>query len=353
MSEDKGNVGIRFLVSAACLGVIVWALQEAAAVLVPFVLALFLSLVGMPGVFWLRKRRVPTGLAILIVLLVLFGFLTGVGALVGGSLTQFTAKIPEYQAKLSTWRDPINAFLLEQDLPQLGDSLKLINPGFFLSFVGDTLSTLARFVSNLIFVLLTMVFLLAEGAHFPEKLRAALGHSGDLSRFAKIGQQVKDYIVIKTLVSLVTGVIVGTWVWIWGVDFPFLWGLLGFLLNYIPNLGSIIAAIPPVFLAAIDDEGGLATALIVASGYVAVNMVLGNIVEPKLMGKRLGLSSLVVFLSLAFWAWVWGGVGMLLSVPLTMIVKIMLENSDDFRWIAVLLGPSVEPKTEDVPAEAS
>ncbi|MBA7685918.1 AI-2 transport protein TqsA [subsurface metagenome] len=142
---------------------------------------------------------------------------------------------------------------------------------------------------------------------------------------------------IKTLVSLATGVLVTIWIAIIGVDYPLLWGLLAFALNYVPNIGSIIAAIPVVLLATI--QLGIIQAVAVAIGYLAVNLVMGNVIEPRFMGRGLGLSTLVVFLSLIFWGWILGPVGMLLSVPLTITAKIALDSSEETRWIGVLLGP--------------
>jgi predicted PurR-regulated permease PerM len=187
-----------------------------------------------------------------------------------------------------------------------------------------------------------MTFILLEAAGLPEKLQAAFGWEKEhMTRLSKARQEVQRYLGIKTLISTVTGVVIFLWVWLLGVDFPVVWGLLAFFLNYIPNLGSILAALPAVLLAGI--ELGLGRALLVALGYVTVNLVLGNFVDPYLMGRRLGLSTLVVFLSLLFWGWVWGPVGMLLSVPLTMMLKIVLENTRDFRWLAHLLGPTPKP----------
>jgi predicted PurR-regulated permease PerM len=185
-------------------------------------------------------------------------------------------------------------------------------------------------------VLLTIVFILSEAAGFPAKLRAAFGRRESSDRFANIRQEVQHYLGIKSLVSLTTGSVVAGALAIIGVDFPLLWGMLAFLLNYIPTFGSILAGIPPFLLAIVQLGPGHALAVLLV--FVAVNVVLGNFVEPYFMGRRLGLSTLVVFLSLVFWGWVWGPVGMLLSVPLTMIVKIMLENTEDLAWIAVLLG---------------
>jgi predicted PurR-regulated permease PerM len=149
---------------------------------------------------------------------------------------------------------------------------------------------------------------------------------------------VHDYVFLKAIVSAGTGVLISLLMWALGVDFPLLWGLIAFMFNFVPNIGSVIAAVPAVLLALVQHGVGVAAG--VGVGYIAINLVVGNVIEPKLMGEKLGLSTLVVFLSLVFWGWLWGPVGMLLSVPLTVIVKIALEHSDDFRWVAILLGPS-------------
>jgi predicted PurR-regulated permease PerM len=156
-------------------------------------------------------------------------------------------------------------------------------------------------------------------------------------RYSKITREVQSYLLYKTLVSLATGLSVGIWVGLLGLDFPALWGFVAFALNYIPNIGSILAAVPAVGLALLQLGPG--RALVVALGYVAINFWWGNLVEPALLGRRLQLSPLVVLVSLIFWGWVWGPIGMLLSVPLTMMLKIVLENSPGLRWLGALLAP--------------
>ncbi len=151
------------------------------------------------------------------------------------------------------------------------------------------------------------------------------------------------YFSIKTAVSGLTGVLVGIVLAIAGVDYPVLWGFLAFLLNFVPSIGSILAAIPPVLLAIVQPELGAGTAVVVAVFLLAINLVVGTVLEPRFMGRGLDLSSLVVFLSLLFWGWVLGPVGMLLSVPLTATVKIILEAFAEGRPIARLLGSHVEP----------
>ena len=155
----------------------------------------------------------------------------------------------------------------------------------------------------------------------------------------KIVREVQDYLGIKTVVSLTTGLFIGTLAWLLGLDFPILLGLIGFVMNYIPTVGSILAAVPALLLSVIQF-GTPGHFILVAVGYGVINTVFGNIIEPNLLGRRLGLSTLVVILSLLFWAWVWGPVGALLAVPLTMVVKIMLENTEDLRWVAILLDKS-------------
>ena len=176
-----------------------------------------------------------------------------------------------------------------------------------------------------------------EATYFPRKLRLALDESQERAdRWTKIVTDVQRYLGIKTVICLATGGLVAAWLSVLGIDFPIFWGLVAFFLHYIPSIGGFIASVPTVLIAAIQFGPG--KGLLVAIGYLVISTVLGSLIEPMLMGRRFGLSTLVVFLSLLFWGWVWGPVGMLLSVPLTIILKIMLENSEDFRWLAVMLG---------------
>lgn len=333
--------GARVLLVIACLVVVIAGLQAASQLILPFLVAAFLAILSLPLLSLLQRLRLPNFLAVFLTLAAVVLVLVGIGFLVGGSVQGFTDAAPRYRARLQDLSNSIVAWLQTRgvDAQEMIDFQQL-DPGVVVDFIGGTLRAIAAVLSNTVLVLLTMVFILAEAAGFPAKFRAALGHAGDLghpSRFGKIKAEVQRYLAIKTLISLTTGTLVTIFLTFVGVDFPVLWGLLAFLLNYIPNLGSILAAIPPVLLAILQPGLGLTWALVIAAGYATVNVTLGNLLEPQLMGRRLGLSPLIVFLSLVFWGWVWGPVGMLLSVPLTMIVKIMLENTDDFRWLAIML----------------
>ena len=193
------------------------------------------------------------------------------------------------------------------------------------------------------------MFMLVDVLDFPRKMKAVEGSSSEkmLEQVAQLVKSTNEYTAIKALMSLGTGVLIWLGLAILGLDFALLWGVIAFLLNFIPNIGSILAAVPAVLLALI--QLGPANALIVIAIYVAVNTIMGNVVETKIMGSRLGLSTLTVFLSLVFWGWIFGSVGMLLSVPLTMAVKFAAMNNPQTRWFGILLSPA--PEDASSPAE--
>lgn len=226
---------------------------------------------------------------------------------------------------------------------------ELMGDGAVAGMVGGTLHGLAAIFMTLVFVLLTMAFILSEATGFREKLRAAFNlPDASLERLAHITREIQRYLGIKTGLAIAISTMFGTWLALVGVDYPLLWSLLTFALYYIPNIGSLIATIGPLTLAALQLGPG--SAALVALGGVFVHTIFGNIAEPALMGRQLGLSALVVFLSLIFWGWVWGPIGMVLAVPLTMSFKISLEQSPEYRWLAVLLDPSL--KVRKPPAQS-
>jgi len=327
----------RFLVMSAAAVVVIAGVKAAQSLIIPFLLAFFLAIICSPVVTWLTRYNVPNIVAVLLVVVLLVGILAGVGAMVGGSVNDFIAAIPGYQDRLndliassSRWLEQFDIVLPSEEVTDY------VNPGALMNAFAAGLRGLASTLSNAFMILLTMAFILLEASSFPIKMRAAFGEGHDVTTdLSGVTHQVQRYLAMKTLISLVTGVCVTIWTAVLGLDFFVVWGLIAFLLNYIPSIGSIVAAIPAVLFALVQH--GLGTAVVVAIGYVAINTVLGNIIEPNLVGRTLGLSTLVVFVSMVFWGWILGPVGMLLSVPLTMIVKIFLEHSDDLKWVAVML----------------
>jgi AI-2 transport protein TqsA len=326
----------RLLMATAALIVILAGLRTAAPLLLPLLVAAFLAIVCFPLVNWLRSRGTPTWFAVFVALLVVLAAVLVPAFVVHNAARQFAVVAPRYQERLQQMTTASLEWFeyLGVNATQLAG---LLDSGVVLDLVGLLLSGLAALLSNAFLVVLTMAFILMEAACIPQKLVEALDTRPDeLDRLRTMGHEVQHYLWIKTLVSLGTGVLVTLWVSAFGLEFALLWGLLAFLLNYIPNFGSILAAIPALLLSLI--QLGPWGTMLIAIGYLSINTIIGNIVEPYVLGHRLQLSPLVVLLSLIFWGWMWGPVGMLLAVPMTMAIRIMLENSPDLRWIAVLLS---------------
>lgn len=341
--EDKR--GARVLGVLASVVVVVAGLKLAGSILSLFFLALVLAILTLPVMMWLRRRGVPSPLAILISVLLVAAVLGGLLLLASQAFAEFQARYPAYEIRLLLLWEIWEARLAEVEFPLVGNVFAEVTDLFSLTaafdFATSTIQRVLALVTDTFLVLLIMVFILAEAAVFPRKLRMALGEvGGESMRLTKIVREVQTYLTIKTLVSLATGVTIGLFAAAIGLDFPVLLGLIGFVLNYIPTIGSVIASFPAILLALIMY--GLGSAIGVGVVYLGINTVFGNIIEPNLMGRRLGLSTLVVVLSLIFWGWVWGPLGMFLSIPLTMILKIQLENTPDLRWMAVLLGKGLD-----------
>jgi len=348
MTERDKSSGAKFIISLAAFVIVVAGMREAKSILVPFIFALFVSVIFYSPFHWLNKRGIPKALALLIIIIsiVAAGFL--MGTLIGTSINQFSQDLPIYEKMLEQQTASVVSWISEIGIKipkdQLLNSISLKQP---LNLIGGIVGAFSNLLSKTFLILIIVVFILLESADFPGKLQVISRnpHSAH-SNFIQINENIKRYMGIKTLFSLATGITATILLIILGIPYPLLWGLMAFLLNYIPNIGSILAAIPAILIALILK--GAVSASLVTLGYLFINFIFGTFLEPKYMGKGLGLSTLVVFISLIFWAWVLGPVGMLLSVPLTMVVKIGLESYDDTRWIAVILGSSekVEVQTK-------
>jgi len=345
--QSNSQRGIRFLVIAAALVIIIMGINQAQSVLVSFLVAVFFAIIGTPPVLWLDRKRIPSVVAVLLVVSSMITILMIVGAIVGASIKSFYTELPVYQTRLQEQVSAFQTFWETKGIRGMDKVLLgYINPVAVMNLTASLLAGLGSALSNIVLILLTVTFILLEASSFPVKLRAVLGDPRQaFPQFTRFVGDIERYMVIKTLISLATGLLIGIWLFILGVDFPVLWGFLAFLLNYVPNVGSTIAAVPAVLLALI--QLGIGSAVMATSGYMAINFILDNVIETRLMGRRLGLSTLVVFVSLIFWGSLLGPVGMVLCIPLTMTLKFACENNKGTQWIAVLLGP--EAPAESIP----
>jgi len=333
---------VMLLLASAVL--IVTGLKLAQTFFIPVCLAFFIAAVSFPITNWLREHKVPRFFAVLITVLVVFAFLTGMivvsSMLVndlaeGDRLQQYGNKMYEVAlnagAQLEEWKiegaqEEIKKFLTPQ---QIGD--------FFKDNIASLFGRVLDIVKVSFIVLILLVFMLSEARLFSRRFEAIVEAKGpNLQRMLSATRDIQKYLGIKTMISIATGGLAGLLCWAAEIDFPLLWGILAFSLNYVPAVGSIIAGIPPVILALLTHD--VRHAVAVACGYLVINGFLGNFMEPALLGRRFGLSTVVIVISVLFWGYVWGPVGMLLAVPLTMLVKVAMDNSSELRWLGVAIS---------------
>jgi len=334
---NKSSIAKAF-VTIAAIFIIFAGIKTAANILVPFLLSIFIAIICNPLINKASTFKIPKAISIISVIAVFVSMAIFIAGLVGSSLNDLSEHIPQYRIQLKQQFSWLTEFFSSHDI-KLSSSIltEYFDPAAAMGLATEVLSSFGSVMANLFLIILTVVFMLFESSSLPQKLHLALDDPQmRIKQIERFLSSVNQYIAIKTLVSIATGCTVSLMLWILGLDFFLLWGVLAFLLNYIPNIGSIIAAVPPMTLAIL--QLGIGEAGLIGLGFFLINMVMGNIIEPRYLGKGLGLSTLVVFLSLIFWGWLLGTVGMLLSVPLTMILKIGLESSPEGRWLAVLLS---------------
>ena len=329
---------------AAAFVIIIAGMIAAKSILAPFLMALFISIICAQPIFWLQKHRVPKGLSILIVLVGIIAIFIGFGYLIGGAISSFTSNAPNYEASLNSSTESFMSFLnshgmkiSKEQFPTLFDTSRI------LTLTVTVINEFVSMMGNTFLVFLTILFMLLELGSISDKVRAVFkGPEESYAYLTKIVESIRHYLGIKTIISVITSILIYIALSIIGLDYAILWAIIAGMLNYIPNIGSIIAAVPALLFALI--QLGPASAVWTLVSFMAVNNILGNFIEPRIMGRGLGLSTLVVFVSLIFWGFVLGTVGMFLSVPLTITIKIILEENEKTKWIAVLLGTPDDAK---------
>ena len=333
--QDR-NIGYFFIVSASVI-IVLAGVKSATSIVIPFLLALFIAIILSPSYNYFNKKSIPNVLSLTLVITMFVIFLMFVAKLIGTSAQEFSSNIGFYEQQLSGSLHKITemAVSLGVELPE-DEITSIINPKQIMQLSSGIVQSIGSMFTNGFVILLSVVFMLLESEHFTSKITYATKDNSVINNIEEILSKIKRYMVLKALISLFTGFIIWIALLVVGTDYAFLWAVLAFMLNFIPNIGSIIAAVPVVLLTLI--QLGSISALIVSAIYVGVNIIIGSVLEPKIMGRGLGLSTLVVFLSLLFWGWLLGIVGMLLSIPLTMMAKIVLDANENTRWIAVLLG---------------
>jgi AI-2 transport protein TqsA len=334
----------RVMLGLAALVVVFVGMRLAAPILNPILFALVLSLLFSPIYAWLRRRRIPTPLALVIMLVGLTVLFVGIFLIMGVSIARFSGDIASYAGKLnvqvSSLQDLVNRLGLSE--VNIRDAVK---PSALAGALGSVLAGVADFLSNLFLILIIVLFFLAEGPAMMNRLRSSAGADHpQVERLTVFGQNVVRQLGLRAIVNLVTGAGVTILMFVLGVDFPLMWGILTFFLSFIPWIGLPLAVAPAVVLAL--AEHGLERALLVIAGVIVINILAENALSPMLMGRGLSLSPTILFLGFIFWAWLLGGPGAFLAAPLTIFAVLMLETFPETRWLAAVMGVSA-PDSDD------
>lgn len=334
----------RTLFALAALAIVLGAMKLAAALVLPIMLSIFVAVVTWPLIKSLTARGLPEGVATAIGIVVDVAVVGVLGMVLMTSLNSLYRRLPEYIKRFKSMSEELITWLAAHKVHVSAEDLQgVIEPGQLVGAAGAALGQLVGMLSNVALVLLVAAFFLLEARSMRDKLRALLKDrvDSDDDPINRAAHDIQKYLGVKTITSAVTGIVVGVWFWLLGVDFALLWGVLAFLLNFIPTIGSFIAVAPPILIALLMRGPGVALAT--ATGSFLVNFTIGNIVEPRLFGRALKLSPVVVLLSMVLWGWLLGPIGAILSVPLTMIVRISASHSSELRWLGVMLSSGDDP----------
>jgi AI-2 transport protein TqsA len=342
-----GSRSPRIVLILASIVAIGAGIKLAAPLLVPVLVATFIAIVTAPFVMWLCDKGVPRLVAVLSGLLIDVAAGAALGFPLAAAVATFTERVPDYASMLTGRMEEAELWLTSHGI-YLESIYDFSEPTWMLNMATVTAQYAASLVSQMVLVLLIVAFMLFEATGLREKL-SKIATPAQIHELSTATREVNTYLVAKTVLSLLTGVLVFVWCWWRGVDVPLLWGLLAYLLNYIPTVGQIIAAVPAITLALLQLGPG--EALVVAAGFGGINLAIGAI-EPRVMGDALGLSALVVLVSMVVWGWLLGPVGALVSAPLTMVIKHALAHSEELHWMAQLLGPTPKPSGKPASGEA-
>jgi AI-2 transport protein TqsA len=329
---------LRVMLFLAATVVVLAGIRLGAPILNPIFFAVVLTLLFSPLYSWLKRRGLPAPLALLIMLVMLTVLFVALVTILGVSISRFSERLGFYTAQLNGQLGDLNALLERLGLSNV-DLRDVVKPSALADALGTVLSGVASFLSDLFLILMIMLFLLGEGPAMMDRLRSSTSRDNPhVERLALVGRSVVRQFGLRAIVNLVTGAGVTALFLLLGVDFALLWGILTFFLSFVPYIGLVLAVAPAVVLAL--AEFGVDRALLAIAGVTAINVLAENLLSPMLMGRGLNLSPTIVFLSFIFWAWLLGGPGAFLAVPITLFIAVMFDSFPETRWLASIIGVS-------------
>ena len=355
-NQDRMLRNIRNILLILLIVVVFVVLKELSQLLLPLALAGLVTLLNLPLVGFLSRRRLPRPLITLLVAIITIGVLWLVLTMIGGTVqqiisdrnflaTQFTRKI---DASIAWLGETIPGLEVEFLRTQVNT---VLSPSSIAGLIGGVLGTLGNLGSSSLIFLIYYVILLSGAAGYQAYIEYVAGadESGSTRQlWTQTEESISAYMGIKSLISLATGLFAGLVCWIFGLEYALFWGFLGFVLNFIPSIGSILATALPVFMAIIQfNSVGLIVALGIMLGLS--QFLIGSVIDPMIMGNRLRLNTVTVIFGLMFWGYIWGIPGMLLSVPLMVVMRLLLERSEDLSIMARIMGSAPKSHTDRVP----
>jgi predicted PurR-regulated permease PerM len=343
----------RAIIVAGAVALVITLMKTAAPILSPLLLAIFIAVVATPALRWMRRKGVPKWGALAVIGFVLLDVGSLLALVTTGALEGFRDSFPSYQERFMLLSQQMGGWLETAGIGNSQEAIPdLLNPDKVMATVRLLLSNASGILATGFMVLLTVIFILLEAPSLPTKLRVAFKMSRDgEARLGRLLAAVNRYMQIKTLTSAATGLCVWFWLWLLGIDFAALWGVIGFLFNFVPVVGNLLMMVPAVLLALVQTD--IPTTLLVVVGYLVINTVIGNVIEPRAMGRGVGISTLAVFIALIFWGWLFGLVGMFLAVPLTTALITALDASPHTRPLAIMLGPALKESDLAVTPDAA
>lgn len=322
----------------ATLSAVFAAMKFSAGLLVPLLIAIAIAIVLSPLFTFMESKRIPRAISLLLVTIISLTPIVIIGGYLGGEVQDFAQNYGTMKKEFNEWLSQLSQFgaklglhITHDDVRQALGSLNMTD------LIKNLVTQTKEQFSNILLIFFIVAFILMESNSLYDKLVKIMSDKGrDVEGSMQIIEKIKKYFLIKVKTSLMTGVWVLAVLWFYDVNYALLWATLAFFLNFIPVIGSILAAVPAVVMALINQSP--MTGVWIAVWYIIINMVVGNILEPRIMGKGLGLSALVIFLSMTFWGWMFGPAGMILSVPLTMAMQYLFDQYEETKWVALMLS---------------
>ena len=326
------------LMFLAMISIIFTVLKFASDLVVPFLIAIALAIILSPLLNYLESKRIPKILSLVLIIIVSLIPTVILGGYIGEEVKEFANNFHQINQKFNATLEKFTLFMNGLGIEVKQDDInKILEKSNFGGIIKNLASQAGSQFSNIFLIFFTVAFMLMESDYIYNKVIKIENERGsDIEELMTIIVKIKSYFLIKVKTSLATALLVLAVLWYCDVAYFYLWAALAFFLNFIPTIGSILAAVPPVAMALIDQSP--MTAFWVASGYIVINVTIGNILEPRIMGKGLGLSALMIFLSMTFWGWIFGPAGMILSTPLTMVIQFLFSQYGETEWIALMLS---------------